>query len=665
MKLSEGGEQSIVLHEIDDQSSLSEKAGSSHEEAVQHIDAHRDLFEHYAHGAINVLPAPEGMNTFAFDLKTNSIYVNSCFYKELGFSEEKTTFATLHEIEHLLEKVQMLGEKGGERGFTRYIDQIQKSKAFGLMDNCVADIRENRTVVARTHAEFGQIERKCYTEDLFPSTDFTSQPLHIQLPYAILRESRVPGEMCAVAPEVREMIDELGAVRSKEGVGLMDVMTHPDTPMSTRLALQNKYIWPKVQELLKKDLENQDQSKQDKAEEGNEEGHGESDEGQDESLPNEGKKPGEPSQTSSGDKNKGKPKKTEGDTGKPDPNEIFKDAYRDAEKHVPNAVPIDEIKKAFEEWKEAEKDNPLLRADKEYADKLGVKPEELEQYRRIVASLEQIKNPETNESVIAELHSLISKIISERRKPATAPQYPVEDGEFINDPAMLVSEVKAGNLTPKVWETLETVEQRGQKFGEVDITLVCDRSGSMEQGTKLAEQRKAAVLFMEVLKEFADQAEEERMNLIKPLEIRSEIYTFQHDTADGTPVKKMSKELTEKERIATAAILSSAPGASTPDFVPLESVALGLDKETKHKIALGELKKIIIVFTDGGSDNSSRVQEVLGKLRKDGVVVVGVGITQDGAPALTTYAPDARLAETAAQLPLVLGELLKEHLSNV
>lgn len=657
----EGLESPILQQEIDGEESQ-DKGKGSHQEAVQHVEANRDLFEHYARGAINVLPAPEGLDTFAFDLKTNTIYVNSRFYTDLGFSEEKTTFATLHEIEHLREKIQLLSEKGGDKKFAKYLDRIQGSKAFGVMDNCVADIHENRTVVQRTHGGFADIEGKLYTEDLFPTTDFTDQPLHIQLPYALLREARVPNEPCTVAPEVRDKIDALGFVKIKNGPTLMDVMTHPDTPMSARLALQNKYIWPMIQELLQKDIEKEkEKSKQEKDGKGKGNQESESKEGaSDDKEKGDGKE-------QKGDKSPKDTKKQTGDTksgsGKPDPNDLFKDAYAEAEKRVPNAVPHDQMKKALDEWKEAKKDNPLDRADREYANRIGVKPEDLREYRRIVSSLEDIQNPETNESVIEELRALISKIISERRKPAFAPQYPLEEGEIINDPATLVAEAKAGNLNPKVWETLEVQERSGQKFGEVEITLVCDRSGSM-RGEKLSEQRKAAVLFMEALKEFADLAEEERVNLIKPLEIRSEIYTFQEDQGDAVPVKKMSKELSEKDRIDAAAILSSVQGGTT-DFVPLESIAQGLSTETKKKITEGELKKIVIVFTDGESNDPNRVRKILEGLRKDGVVVVGVGITSEGVSALTTYAPDARLAETAEKLPFVLGELLKEHLSHV
>ena len=79
-----------------------------HAEALALVEKHRDFFEHYAKGRIKVEPAPQELSTFAFNLEKNTIYVNSMFYRKRGFSEQKTVFAILHEIEHFLEKKQQV-----------------------------------------------------------------------------------------------------------------------------------------------------------------------------------------------------------------------------------------------------------------------------------------------------------------------------------------------------------------------------------------------------------------------------------------------------------------------------------------------------------------------------------------------------------------------------
>ncbi len=650
-----------------------------HNEAVDFVEKHRDFFEHYAKGKVNIEPAPQGLKTFAFDLENNTIYVNSMFYKKSGFSEEKTLFAICHEIEHFLEKKAMLLEDGGEKKFNKYLKRIKSSKAFSLIDNCNGDIRENRSVVSRTNEGMRDVEAKAYKEDLFIETDFTSQPRHIQFSQALLREARVSNEQCTVSKDVRDALNEVTKVK-----GLMDIMTNPETPMSIRLRLQDKYIMPKIEALLEKDIEdkkkkkekekNQDKSDKSKGEQGkdgegqSDEGYKREDKGETEKSQKDKKDEGDEKKSKSSDgKSEREPTKTSAEVPlgeETDPNKIFADEYAEVENKFPEAVPLEEIEKAFKEWKEVQKGKDSAdKADSDYAQKIGVEKKDLQNYRKIVESLNKAVNPETNVSVLEELRKLFSRIISKRLKKALTPKYPVDEGDELVDPAQLVADVKSGNLEPRVWEDTEIREKKGDRFGEVEITLVCDRSGSMTEGQKAREQQKSAVLVMEVLKEFAELCEDEKINIDKPLEVKSEVYGFGAGE-DNKPMKKMSIELGEAERIEVLKKLYNLPGTTT-DFNCLEAIDGNLDDKIKTKIKIGELKKIVIVFTDGGSDSPSRVQGVLKSLRDNGVVTIGVGITEAGQLVLSTYAPNALVVEDVTKLPIVLGELLKEHLKDL
>lgn len=628
-----------------------------HKEAVEFVNLHRDLFEHRLRGHAEFKAAPPDLHTFAYDLEKDTIYINSRFYKDRGFSEEETAFATMHELEHFKEKLALLKEKDGSKIFERYLARLKKSKAYGLLDNCVADTHENETVVTSTNKSFADVEQRLYTEDLFPETDMTAKPRHVQFAEALLREARVPDELCHVATEVRTALDEIKGIKTKKGTRLMDIVAHPETSMSKRLQLQDKLIWPQMEKLLEQDMKDDEQKQEDKkGKEGQE--SGDQRDPQDSSQESKGKKgDSKPEKSPKGDKPKG-------GKGKVDPNERFKEAYAAADKRNPHAAPLEGQQKALKAWKEA-KGNPRDRADQEYADHLGVKKEDLQRYRAIAEQLNNTINPETNQSTIDDLRQLIERIIAQRQKERQAPQYPTEEGDFLADPAELVSQVKAGNWEPKVWETQEFKMEKGKRFGKVQITLIGDRSGSMEKGGKLQEQQKAAVLFMEALTEFRERLLEEAVNMQKPLSVESEAYTFQASAEDARPIKRMSEELSERDRIQVMSILATCPGASTTDFVPLEAIAQGLSDENRRDIQNSELKKIVVVFTDGGSDDAQRVGRALEKLRADGVVVVGVGVTESGVPALTTYAPTARLVETADRLPIVLAGILQEHLADL
>jgi len=651
-----------------------------HKEALEYFGRHRDYFDHYNRGKVKARPAPPGLNTFACDLRTNEVYINSVFLRKKGLSEEKTAFAILHEFEHLDEKHDLLKEKGGAEAFVEYLAQIKSSKAFSIMDNHVSDIRQNRAVISRTNEGQRDIEQSLYRENLFSETDFTETPMHLQLTQALLRESRVPDEACTISPEVREEIDTLKKIASADGTKLLDILTHPDTPMSVRLKLREKYIWPVVQKLLKKDIEQEKQKQEGKERQEGESGDKEQNET---GKPQEGDSGGEdqsqdaePDKEDDSDEGKtGKPKPGSGQpsrksqTEQPvDPNELFKAAYEKAKDNMIEAVPVEELEKALEKWKKTPHESDAEKANRHQAEKLGVSAEDLNKYRTAVEELEKTINPETNENAIEAVVNIFRRIVSKRLKPTPAPRYPVEDGEDLVDPAELYAEVKRGNLEPKVWETYEIEQKPGQLVGEVEITQVGDGSGSMNEkgGAKRREQRKTMVLGMEGLSRAGEEVYSEETNLLKPLKIKSEIYKFEADSVkDITPLKPMSEELGEKERIDVATAFESTPGDDTTDYITLEHILATLGDETESKIKSGELKKIVIVYTDGDSGAVPRVKNAVLALRQKGVVVAGVGITNDGISAKTTYAPGAKVAEKAEDLPKVLAELLAEHLHDL
>ncbi|MBI5400610.1 MAG: VWA domain-containing protein [Candidatus Yonathbacteria bacterium] len=280
--------------------------------------------------------------------------------------------------------------------------------------------------------------------------------------------------------------------------------------------------------------------------------------------------------------------------------------------------------------------------------------------------MQNIISPETNQSVVEDLRELFRRIIARRKKKWIVPKYPLEEGDILDDPVGAYVEGLRGNFRPKVWEEHEIKEYRGNKCGEVEISFVCDGSGSMKDGggQKRKEQQRAMVLAMEALKDFNDMADEEAGTLVEPIDIKTEVYKFQGGAGDSKPLKQMGRELSEKDRIVVCDELSRTQGGTT-DFIPLETIDARLSDEALSKIRDGELKKIIIVMTDGESDDSRRVQNVTASLREKGVVVVGLGITSAGDAVLETYAPKALVVEDAKDLPRVLGKLLEEHLMDL
>ena len=288
--------------------------------------------------------------------------------------------------------------RGGRKEvFDKLLKKLEQSRAYGLMNNSLADIRENKAVISKTNKGMVALEKKKITEKLFSEINFTQLPKHIQLCYSLFRENRVDAEKCNVSPEVRTMLDEVA--KNKK---LMDIMTHPKTPMSMRLKLQDKYIWPKVEALLEKDIEDENNNEEQDGEESEDkgDGDGENNENTDQGgekdqngEKQEGKKE-EQSKDEKDDKDAKKEKskgnsekndtkpssaKGSGEAEENDPNKIFSDEYEKAEKKFPNAVPTEEVKKALKEWKEEKLKNDPDKIDQEYADKLGVEKKDLQE----------------------------------------------------------------------------------------------------------------------------------------------------------------------------------------------------------------------------------------------------------------------------------------------
>jgi hypothetical protein len=445
------------------------------------------------------------------------------------------------------------------------------------------------------------------------------------------------GEKCVVAPEVRAEISALEEIKAEDGTTLLDAMTHPDLPMSKRLELFDDYIWPIVQKLEEKDKEEYKEKNNKKG--GNREDGGEG-----------------VNQEKSGERGDFK-----ADTL--DSSEIFKDAYEKAEKKMPHAVPVEDIEKAFKKWQVENGKTDVEKAEEAMAKRIGVDVSKMREYQRDARALEKLVNPATGNFVVEELRNLFRRIISARMRPIVAPQYPVEEGEALVDPVEILTQARIGNFEAKAWETLEVKEKAGKKAGEVELSFIFDLSVSM-RGEKLVEQRRACILAMEALKGFSDELIEAETDLEKGLEIKTEMFSFNSSSSDRIPLKPLSNELSEKQRIDVASAISVASG-STTDFIPLGVIDIGINEAVKEKMKEGELKKIVFVFTDGDSDDVDKVATVLKSLREKGVVVVGIGITEDGKSALTTYAPNAQVAKRASDLTIVVGEQLKEHLANL
>lgn len=273
-----------------------------------------------------------------------------------------------------------------------------------------------------------------------------------------------------------------------------------------------------------------------------------------------------------------------------------------------------------------------------------------------------------DESVIEQIRNVFRQIVTERMKRVARPKQSIEEGEYLIKPAEAVAEIQSGHTEPRVWMTYETKEHPKELFGAFDVTLVCDRSGSMDESSggvvKKEEQRKVTVLLLEALREFCDDLEDTRKDLESDLHVRSEVWSFGGPSEVGC-LKALSEELSDKQRVAVFKELENTPGKSTRDDLALTGILASIPEEDMQRIAKGELRRIVIVLTDGDSTNKDDARKVIQKLRDKGVIVMAIGITESAKAAVDLYAPDARLAENASMLGVRVGETLGHFIKGL
>lgn len=647
-------------------------------ELEKYLDDWSDFMHHWAGDSsveiISTSSAPEEIREqvkseverAGIDLKNGKMYINPEFFGDLE-SDEKLV-VPLHEFGHFLGLRELLLTKEGAHLWKKNEARNKKHQRYAILDNNFWDIQINNSVVDRAPV-LGDSRRKIYVEKIFNERDFRNLPKHIQFIHALDCLGNIPGEDFEVADDVQEELERLENIKSKAGVSLLDYATAPQTSQEMRIRLQEKYLYPALDRLFEKDVENEKQKEGQDGSEQKQEGGGTQGEG--ESGKSQKGKSGEGDESGKSKKGSGKggnKNKKNGNGGEKSKNseEYFSEHYEKIKSKSPDIISPDNLDKAVEKYlkeKGKEKSTDEL-AEEAYAKAEGITMNELKEYQRFWQEVESITDPETDERVIEQLRKIFQKIINERKKERYVSKYPTREGEILAFPAKAVADIKSGIRDPEVWETVEKKRRPKEMYGDFDVTVLADRSISMTENEKYIEQRKAVALVLEVLKDFCDDLDKARKDLEYDLNVRTEVWSF-GDENQVKILKPLSSELTEKQRVNVYKTLADTPGKKTYDFLTLEKIRDSISEEELEMLKNKKLKKFIIVMSDGESHGVDRVQEVLKDLRRKGVIVVGVGITESGEAIVDTYAPDGQVCQSPVDLPRVLGNLLEDQLKDL
>lgn len=550
-------------------------------------------------------------DSWAINPETGEATYDPKFFEERGYTPAQALFGAFHEIKcHLVETADLLSTTGGSEAHERLKGRIKEKPRLHIWENCRTDIKGNQAIMRFAPSLADDVET-VYREKLWPETDLSDKPRHLQFMYAILRTSMVPDQEVRVDPMVTAAIAKLRTVKGKDVIALA---TDPTQDPLLALRLSERYIEPVIEELYQEDLKDR------KGEQQLQQGQGQ------------------------GQKGSGEP---------------FEGNYQDYENRHPEPMDEDEVENKIKETQASQ--NASSRQAAGYEVEHGVSKKDIADYNQEYRQVE---------SSIEPLRQVFRRIIEQRKIPVRHLAALKEEGVMI-DPGLVAQtyiDIKSGVPNPKTMKDFEGQLIDENIPGKFSIRLVADQSSSMG-GDKAIAQRRSAIVVMEALKEFSDTLDDERGGMAADLDVQTELRSF--GVQEGTRLyKPLSKELTERQRVEYFKGLLETRGG-TNDYDALAQIEddvrikITADSTYADELKRGKRREIVIVLSDGDSGNVAEAKRRSQNLRELGVKVVGLGMTSAATGIQTTYAPDGRVCYDVSNLPKTLEEMLTEYLGTL
>ena len=241
------------------------------------------------------------------------------------------------------------------------------------------------------------------------------------------------------------------------------------------------------------------------------------------------------------------------------------------------------------------------------------------------------------------------------------------------DPGLVAQtfmDVNAGITDPKTMKDFEGVVVDEKMPTGFELTILGDRTSSMQLGNKIQAQRQCGLLIMEAMNEFSEMINQEGL-LMPELGVRTEVGSF-GGSPDHTEISKpLSGELTEQQRIAVFKALAKCDSKVNNEHEIFDKIHQSVLEEGRRdptylqRIKSGKLKKFILVLTDGEVGNYKATRASIQKLRNLGIVVAGLGMTAEGKDAEKTYAPDGKVCYDVSKLSKTILDLLLNYLESL
>jgi uncharacterized protein YegL len=239
---------------------------------------------------------------------------------------------------------------------------------------------------------------------------------------------------------------------------------------------------------------------------------------------------------------------------------------------------------------------------------------------------------------------LIGKSIElERKKVRSQKKGEPNVDDFINEYPNVVEGLKTGKLSElTIYEKIMSIMKEVSKPERIEVSLVIDMSGSMNDISKIESLQKTVALLLLSLKDFNSYLDKTRRETKTKLKVYSEVYIF-NDIFSR--IKRFEDELGNKgnETAEIIKIFSSlreknATG-STVNHPVLEAIVRSTNNEKVAKILKGKVKKIVFEITDGqpNSDSIEFTKVEIKKMLEKGIIPIAFQIGNVGEKEKDTF----------------------------
>ena len=273
---------------------------------------------------------------------------------------------------------------------------------------------------------------------------------------------------------------------------------------------------------------------------------------------------------------------------------------------------------------------------------------------------------------IERMREVWGRVIAERIAPRPRlSRRPGPEGEEL-DPESLstaVAESLAGVRRPAAYRHRVALPRRARRAGSTDYVLVVDRSASM-QGPPSAAAADAMLVLGESLAAVMRDVDHAELASGVGLELELRTALIVYD-AEAHLVKPLSSALDDGTRRRLHAATRSPRGASNDAAalalagrtLGVPGASGGAGSGAAAASAAIERKRIVILVSDGGSNDPVAAARELSRLRAAGVRVFGIGIGSNDL--VERFAPSAQRVDDPRTLPAAVLALVERELPGV